>query len=103
MKVVDAKTSPNYAYLLRVWTNSDAVHTLAPSLLNCCRRFFSSKETMQKIRLRYSHGKLQTKAISAPSAQSYFVASICRLGDIEKMTRKMLGAFSCHFFNVRYA
>jgi len=58
---------------------------------------------MQKIRLRYSHGKLQTKAISAPSAQSYFVASICRLGDIEKMTRKILGEFSCHFFNVGYS
>ena len=37
---------------------------------------------MQKIRLRYSHGKLHTKAISAPYAQSYFVACICRLGDM---------------------
>jgi len=83
--------------------HSEAVHLLAPSLLNCCRRFFSSKKTMQKIRLRYSHGKLQTKAISAPSAQSYFVASFCRLGDIEKMERKMLGAFSSHFLNVGYS
>jgi hypothetical protein len=58
---------------------------------------------MQKIRLRYSHGKLQEEAISAPSAQSYFVASSCRLGDIEKMERKILGEFSSHFLNVGYS
>jgi hypothetical protein len=82
---------------------SDAVHLLAPSLLFSDRRFFSSKKTMQKIRLRSSHGKLQTKAISAPYAQSYFVACFCRLGDVEKMERKMLGAFSSHFLNVGYS
>ncbi|HNF57885.1 MAG TPA: hypothetical protein PLI49_26840, partial [Leptospiraceae bacterium] len=52
---------------------------------------------MQKIRLRYSHGKLQTKAISAPFALSYFVASFCRLGDIEKMARRFSGNFLAIF------
>ena len=82
---------------------------LAPSLLFSDRKFFSSKHTMQKIRLRSSHGKLQTKAISAPYAQSYFVASFSRLGDIEIKMKNMLAAFfhfismsdtlnvSCHF------
>jgi hypothetical protein len=76
---------------------------LAPSLLCCDRRFFSSKKTMQKIRLRYSHGKLQTKAISAPSAQSYFVACFWRLGDIEIKMKNMLTAFFHFYFNVGYA
>ncbi len=45
----------------------------------------------------------EDNASFAPYTQSRDLLVVGRLGDIEKMTRKILGEFSCHFFNVGYS
>ena len=59
---------------------------------------------MQVTRLRFRHKTCGRKEqVIVPFTQSRNLLVIVRLGDIEKMERKMLGAFSSHFFNVGYA
>jgi hypothetical protein len=45
----------------------------------------------------------EDNASFAPYTQSRDLLVIVRLGDIEKMERKMLEAFSSHFLNVGYS
>ncbi|HNN82059.1 MAG TPA: hypothetical protein PKL30_24470, partial [Leptospiraceae bacterium] len=58
---------------------------------------------MQVQRLHYCHETCRKEQVCVPSVQSQDIASSCWLGDIEKMERKMLGAFSSHFLNVGYS
>ena len=58
---------------------------------------------MQVQRLHSCHETCGKEQVCVPSVQSQDIASSCWLGDIEKMERKMLGAFSSHFLNVGYS
>jgi len=84
--------------------HSEAVHLLAPSRLVVKVKFFSLFEKLMQVqRLHYCHETCRKEQVCVPSVQSQDIASSCWLGDIEKMTRKILGEFSCHFFNVGYS
>ena len=58
---------------------------------------------MQVQRLHSCHETCRKEQVCVPSVQSQDIASCWWLGDIEKMERKMLGAFSSHFLNVGYS
>jgi hypothetical protein len=96
--------TPNCEYPLREWTSSEAIHSLAPSHLVAQVKIFSIfVRLMQVQRLHSCHETCRKEQVCVPSVQSQDIASSCWLGDIEKMERKMLGAFSSHFLNVGYS
>ena len=98
------QSSHNCEYPLREWTKSEAVHSLAPSRLVVEVKFFSLFEKLMQVqRLHYCHETCRKEQVCVPSVQSQDIASSWWLGDIEKMTRKILEEFSCHFSNVGYA